>query len=375
MAETITLSGVPETMLQTVYARAKESRGRGAIRDLKAEEIIGRLDYDFSLADKDAAMHSGVIARTIVLDRLVGEYLAAHPGATVMNLACGLDTRCYRMQGCAYWYNLDLPETIAVREALLPESGSISQLAMSAMDDWGAAVEGPSGPALVIIEGLTMYLTQAAALNAAFDARLQALRADNAAAGKEKQFHLENQILPGIAAYETLQTVMPKEEALQTVHGYVEQRAWKLRKLFFALMRRHGFFIHASSNLKSIGSTEGTCNKEGLTPGSSIKPYYTGSTRHQNYTFTAGAIHHITHGFCLFEGVGYGKAATAWQQTESSGGGYLLNEDLTHKGFTAQLGVLASFNRVSIAASAITIAGKQWQGSIGIGIKIGKQKK
>ena len=161
MAETITLSGVPETMLQTVYARAKESRGRGAIRDLKAEEIIGRLDYDFSLADKDAAMHSGVIARTIVLDRLVGEYLAAHPGATVMNLACGLDTRCYRMQGYAHWYNLDLPETIAVREALLPESGSISQLAMSAMDDWGAAVEGPSGPALVIIEGLTMYLTQA----------------------------------------------------------------------------------------------------------------------------------------------------------------------------------------------------------------------
>ena len=161
MAETITLSGVPETMLQTVYARAKESRGRGAIHDLKAEEIIGRLDYDFSLADKDAAMHSGVIARTIVLDQLVGEYLAAHSGATVMNLACGLDTRCYRMQGYTHWYNLDLPETIAVREALLPESGSISQLAMSAMDDWGAAVEGPSGPALVIIEGLTMYLTQA----------------------------------------------------------------------------------------------------------------------------------------------------------------------------------------------------------------------
>ena len=154
MAEAITLSGVPETMLQTVYARAKESRGCGAIRDLKAEEIIGRLDYDFSLADK------GVIARTIVLDRLVGEYLAAHPGATVMNLACGLDTRCYRMQGYAHWYNLDLPETIAVREALLPESGSISQLAMSAMDDWGAKIAETNAPALIIIEGLTMYLAQ-----------------------------------------------------------------------------------------------------------------------------------------------------------------------------------------------------------------------
>lgn len=53
----IRLSGVPETMLQTVYARARESRGRGAIHDAKAEEIIEQLDYDFSLADKDSAMH------------------------------------------------------------------------------------------------------------------------------------------------------------------------------------------------------------------------------------------------------------------------------------------------------------------------------
>ena len=70
VAEKVKLSGVPETMLQTVYARAKESGSRGAIHDAKAEEIVGKLDYDFALADKDAAMHNGVIARTIVLDRL-----------------------------------------------------------------------------------------------------------------------------------------------------------------------------------------------------------------------------------------------------------------------------------------------------------------
>ena len=40
MREIIKLSGVPETMLQTVYARAKESRGGGIIHDAKAEEII-----------------------------------------------------------------------------------------------------------------------------------------------------------------------------------------------------------------------------------------------------------------------------------------------------------------------------------------------
>ena len=160
MAEKINLSGVPETMLQTIYARAKESGGRGAIHDAKAEEIIERLDYDFSLADKDTAMRSGVIARTIVLDRLTKAWLGAHPGGVVVNIACGLDTRCYRMAGYAHWYNLDLPETMAVREKLLPESGAISQIAMSAMDDWGGEISEQNAPVLIIIEGLTMYLSE-----------------------------------------------------------------------------------------------------------------------------------------------------------------------------------------------------------------------
>ena len=134
MREKIKLSGVPETMLQTIYARAKESRGRGAIHDAKAEEIIEKLDYDFSLADKDTAMRSGVIARTIVLDRM--------------------------MSGYAHWYNLDLPETMAVREKLLPESGTISQITMSAMEDWGSEISEQNVPVLIVIEGLTMYLSE-----------------------------------------------------------------------------------------------------------------------------------------------------------------------------------------------------------------------
>lgn len=158
MHEKMTLTGVPETMLQTVYARARESRTLGVITDRKAEELIGRLDYDFSQAEKDGAMRSGVVARTVVLDSMVAGWLAKHPGAVVVNIACGLDTRCYRMAGYAHWYNLDLPETMAVRAKLLPEQGNISQIAMSAMDDWSSRIEAQQAPVLVIIEGLTMYL-------------------------------------------------------------------------------------------------------------------------------------------------------------------------------------------------------------------------
>ena len=82
------------------------------------------------------------------------------------------------------------------------------------------------------------FPAQAKQLNAAFDMRLNALLAENAGASKEKQYHLKRQILPGIAAYETLQRVMPKEEALQTVHGYVEHLARTSHKQLAALPER-----------------------------------------------------------------------------------------------------------------------------------------
>ena len=45
-----------------------------------------------------------------------------------------------------------------MREKLLPEGGAISQIAMSAMDDWGVEISEQNVPVLIVIEGLTMYL-------------------------------------------------------------------------------------------------------------------------------------------------------------------------------------------------------------------------
>ena len=106
------------------------------------------------------------------------------------------------------------------------------------------------------------FPTRAEELNAAFDTRLQALRTENAGASKEKQRHLENQILPGIAAYETLQAVMPQEDALQTVHSYVEQKAWRLKEIFLRLMHIPGLYrsvpgIFARQTPKLFGTTAG----------------------------------------------------------------------------------------------------------------------
>ena len=116
------------------------------------------------------------------------------------------------------------------------------------------------------------FPAQQAALTAAFEKRLLELRQENADAAPEKQLHLERQILPGIAAYEVLQTVLPKEEALQTVHGYVEARAWKLKRIFLKLMRIPGLYrkvpgIFCKQTPKLFGETAGFAARELQTGG------------------------------------------------------------------------------------------------------------
>ena len=111
------------------------------------------------------------------------------------------------------------------------------------------------------------FPAQAKELNTAFDMRLSALLAENADASKEKQYHLKRQILPGISAYETLQRVMPKEEALQTVHGYVERLARTSHKQLAALLHIPGLYrlvpgVFVKSTRSVFGPAAGFAPKE-----------------------------------------------------------------------------------------------------------------
>ena len=52
MKEKVNVTGVPETMVQTLYARAKETKKQNAkIKDEIAVKLVEKLDYDFSMAD------------------------------------------------------------------------------------------------------------------------------------------------------------------------------------------------------------------------------------------------------------------------------------------------------------------------------------
>ena len=156
------LTGASETLLLPLHARAEHTlSARPRFEDRAAVDLIARLDYDFSEARRDRLMSDGVILRTLTLDPLVSGFLATHPGATVVNIACGLDTRFHRLDdGVVTWYDLDLPDVIALRRRLLGEDERHRTIAASALDPaWPAQVEA-AGDVLVVIEGLSMYLTE-----------------------------------------------------------------------------------------------------------------------------------------------------------------------------------------------------------------------
>lgn len=160
--EKITLTGTQETMLATLYGRALDSRRTDSIlHDEAAERAIHRVDYDFAKTKMTGTTAAGVAARAKVLDDWTAEFLAAHREATVLHLACGLDTRAQRLSPAdsVRWIDLDFPEVMDLRERLLdPPTGDYRVIGSSVTDlDWMDRVPADR-PTVAVFEGLTMYL-------------------------------------------------------------------------------------------------------------------------------------------------------------------------------------------------------------------------
>ena len=155
------LAEVPATLLVPLWARAEEQkRSDPLVRDPRSAEILRALDFDFSRFSGGWMSQLGCCIRTVILDREVQCFLDAHPGSTVINLGCGLDTRVSRLSGYACWYDLDLPEVIALRSHFFTETEQRHMIASSVLDSgWMERIMAP-GPVLIIAEGLFMYFSE-----------------------------------------------------------------------------------------------------------------------------------------------------------------------------------------------------------------------
>jgi len=160
------LDGVSETLLMTLYVRARESeRPNGMIKDDKAVAMVSQLACDFSRLRMQRHDEIAVIMRMRKFDSHVRDFLARNPDAVVVHIGCGLDTRFERVDnGRVEWFDLDVPDVMELRRKLISnESSRYHTLAVSVFDDgWLEEVNHyKPRPFMFLAEGVFPYFEEA----------------------------------------------------------------------------------------------------------------------------------------------------------------------------------------------------------------------
>ena len=142
----------PEFQFSDPYAVAIKN-------EVKAAIPIDKTDTDFIFS---------ITERAKIFDRVTSAFLLQNREATVISLGCGLCSRANRLQritkGSGYkWINIDLKHVVEVRNVLYEEQLNISNVACDDIENanWLDELWSPdAGPVLLIMEGVSPYLTQ-----------------------------------------------------------------------------------------------------------------------------------------------------------------------------------------------------------------------
>lgn len=148
------------TLFIPLYGKALMSR-EGFLPDPTAEEIVSTVDYDFTKVDRSRKLAIYMAMRAALFDGYAREFAAKHPDGLILQLGVGLDSRVKRVACANPWYDLDFPDVIDLRRTYFLEDERYHLIAAPALPaDWLAGV--PKAPnALVLAEGLSMYLSEA----------------------------------------------------------------------------------------------------------------------------------------------------------------------------------------------------------------------
>ncbi|HEY5429924.1 MAG TPA: class I SAM-dependent methyltransferase, partial [Solirubrobacteraceae bacterium] len=104
---------------------------------------------------RGARLHA---VRMATFDAAVRRFLGSHPTGTVVALGEGLETQFWRLDnGQVRWLTVELPETMDLRDSVLPDGPRQSSHRGSALDlDWADRLD-PTDPILVTAQGLLPY--------------------------------------------------------------------------------------------------------------------------------------------------------------------------------------------------------------------------
>lgn len=167
-------NSVQETLIIPLYGRHLCAKRFPALyQDTTATMLMEKIDYDFSSLSQQSnrllytfgALEVAMRQNDLAWE--VRDYLTAHPKAAVVNLGCGLDNtgRTCDNGRCHIW-NIDLPDVIALRNALLPAGERETNLAFDLKDpSWMKSISfDPENGAVLFAAGVFYYFTTAQVL-------------------------------------------------------------------------------------------------------------------------------------------------------------------------------------------------------------------
>jgi O-methyltransferase involved in polyketide biosynthesis len=160
---TTTLTPVEQTAFLTEYARARDSRWpRPILGDPLADDVVGRIDYDFAGLGVQTSVVCQAALRAKMLDDRVRDFIDRHPDAVVVDLGAGLDSGFYRVAPppTVDWYSVDLPGITALRGEVLPPDPRSHSVPVSLADDHWPNDIPADRPTMLIADGLFAFLSE-----------------------------------------------------------------------------------------------------------------------------------------------------------------------------------------------------------------------
>jgi len=153
------MDAVNKTLYIPLYGKAYVSRHGLILQDKTAEAIWKKEGFPLKGKAKSKWLAYNMGMRSAVFDRWVQEKIRQNPDAAVLHLGCGMDSRIYRISPQATsWFDVDFPDVIAERKKYYLETPYYRMLPSDIREkSWLAAVPGDA--AIVVMEGISMYLT------------------------------------------------------------------------------------------------------------------------------------------------------------------------------------------------------------------------
>ncbi len=165
------LEGAMKTLLLPLWARAKEChRANPLLVDERARQIVDDLNEEKGFGECFNAMEQELdtyyqlsqIIRAKSLDGEIKAYLQYHPQGAIVNIGAGLDTTFERVDnGALTWYDLDLPEVIALRRQFFHEHSRRKCIAKSVLDhSWIDEIVHPDQGIMFVACGVLFFLQE-----------------------------------------------------------------------------------------------------------------------------------------------------------------------------------------------------------------------